>query len=63
VDEEREKEEALKNAAEGASGRSSPTSAYVHLGSTEGEEETPTDKKRRRKENIHKKKNDASKKK
>jgi hypothetical protein len=63
MDEEREKEASQKKTAEGALERPSPTSASIHSGLTEGEEETPADKKIRGKEKVHEKKNDVANKK
>jgi len=61
ADEDKAREEAKKKAKEDAIGRTSPISASAHSGSTV-EEETLVDKKRRKKEKVHKKNKDIAKK-
>jgi hypothetical protein len=62
TDEEAAREETRKDAERDEAERSSPISVSTHSGSTEEDEEAPTDKKRRDKEKVLKRRNDAKKK-
>jgi hypothetical protein len=63
ADEEKAREATRKEAEQEEVGHISPISISSHSGSVEGEEEVPTEKKRRDKEKVLKKKNDTKKKK
>jgi len=62
VDEEAAREMARKYAERDEAKRSSPISLSTHSGSPKEDEEAPTNKKRRNKEKVLKKRNDAKKK-
>jgi hypothetical protein len=62
TDEEEARETTRKEAEQDEAKRYSPISVSTHSGSIEEEEEVPTDKKKRDKEKVLKKKNDAKRK-